>query len=104
VRFGPDLGVDPLIYTLVGMGAVAAAIVGAPMTMIMIVLETIGDFTATIGVMVGVVTAAVVVRHWFGYSFVFVCDLAIPLAGSVDPKPRRCGLDQRAVGRADDAP
>jgi CIC family chloride channel protein len=39
------------------------------MTMIMIVLETTGDFTATIGVMVGVVTAAIAVRHWFGYSF-----------------------------------
>ena len=69
VRFGPDLAIDPLIYTLVGMGAVAAAIVGAPMTMIMIVLETTGDFPATIGVMVGVVTASIVVRHWFGYSF-----------------------------------
>jgi CIC family chloride channel protein len=69
MRLGPGLGVDPLIYTLVGMGAVAAAIVGAPMTMIMIVLETTGDFTATIGVMVGVVTAAIAVRHWFGYSF-----------------------------------
>jgi CIC family chloride channel protein len=51
------------------MGAVAAAIVGAPMTMIMLVLETTGNFTALIGVMVGVVTAAIAVRHWFGYSF-----------------------------------
>ena len=68
-RLGPYPGADPLIYTLVGMGAVAASIVGAPMTMIMIVLETTGDFTATIGVMVGVVTAAIAVRHWFGYSF-----------------------------------
>jgi CIC family chloride channel protein len=68
-QFAPQLGADPLIYALVGMGAVAAAIVGAPMTMIMIVLETTGDFAATIGVMVGVVTAAIAVRHWFGYSF-----------------------------------
>ena len=68
-RLGPHLGTDPLICTLVGMGAVAAAIVGAPMTMIMIVLETTGDFAAIIGVMVGVVTAAIAVRHWFGYSF-----------------------------------
>jgi CIC family chloride channel protein len=60
---------DPLVYALVGMGSVAAAIVGGPMTMIMIVLETTGDFNATIGVMVGVVTAAIGVRHWFGYSF-----------------------------------
>ena len=65
----PNLTADPLIYALVGMGAVAAAIVGAPMTMIMLVLETTGDFSATIGVMVGVVTAAFAVRHWFGYSF-----------------------------------
>jgi len=35
----------------------------------MIVLETTGDFAAIIGVMVGVVTAAIAVRHWFGYSF-----------------------------------
>src|SRR5206468_890940 len=67
--FGPQLGADPLVYALVGMGAVAAAIVGAPITMIMIVLETTGDFAATIGVMVGVVTAAIAVRRWFGYSF-----------------------------------
>jgi CIC family chloride channel protein len=69
VRLSPYPDVDPLIYTLVGMGAVAAAIVGGPMTMIMIVLETTGDFSATIGVMVAVVTAAIAVRHWFGYSF-----------------------------------
>ena len=69
LEFVPHFSADPLIYALVGMGAVAAAIVGAPMTMIMLVLETTGDFSATIGVMVGVVTAAFAVRHWFGYSF-----------------------------------
>ena len=68
-QLGPQLGADPLVYAMVGMGAVAAAIVGAPVTMIMIVLETTGDFSAMIGVMVGVVTAAIAVRHWFGYSF-----------------------------------
>jgi CIC family chloride channel protein len=51
------------------MGAVASAIVGAPVTMIMLVLETTGDFSVTMGVMVAVVTAGVAVRHWFGYSF-----------------------------------
>ncbi len=68
-RIDPHLAIDPLAYTLVGMGAVAAAIVGAPVTMIMLVLETTGDFSVTIGVMVAVVTAAFAVRHWFGYSF-----------------------------------
>jgi CIC family chloride channel protein len=68
-RVEPHFAVDPLVYGLVGMGAVAAAIVGAPVTMIMLVLETTGDFSVTTGVMVGVVTAAFAVRHWFGYSF-----------------------------------
>jgi chloride channel protein, CIC family len=68
-RMGPHIAADPLVYTLVGMGAVAAAIVGAPVTMIMLVLETTGDFSATMAVMVGVVTAAFATRHWFGYSF-----------------------------------
>lgn len=38
-------------------------------TMIMLVLETTGDFSATMAVMVGVVTASFAVRQWFGYSF-----------------------------------
>jgi CIC family chloride channel protein len=65
----PGFAADPLVYTLVGMGAVAAGIVGAPVAMIMLVLETTGDFSATMAVMVGVVTASFAVRHWFGYSF-----------------------------------
>jgi chloride channel protein, CIC family len=68
-HLAPAVTADPVLYSLVGMGAVAAAIVGAPVTMIMLVLETTGDFSATIGVMVGVVIAAFTVRHWFGYSF-----------------------------------
>jgi len=68
-HIAPSLAPDPVLYTLVGMGAVAAAIVGAPVTMIMLVLETTGDFSATTGVMVAVLTAAFAVRHWFGYSF-----------------------------------
>jgi CIC family chloride channel protein len=68
-HLGPGYVADPLVYTLVGMGAVAAGIVGAPVTMIMLVLETTGDFSATMAVMVGVVTASFAVRHWFGYSF-----------------------------------
>ena len=54
---------------LAGMGAVAAGIVGAPMTMIFLVLEATADFSATMGVTVAVVIAALIVRHFFGYSF-----------------------------------
>ena len=99
-RLSPDLGVDPLIYTLVGMGAVAAAIVGAPMTMIMIVLETTGDFVATDrrhgrGRYCGDRGAALV--------RLFLRHLALSPARSGDPEPRGCRLDQRAAGRPDDA-
>jgi CIC family chloride channel protein len=68
-RLVPGAVLDPLAYSLVGMGTVGAAIVGAPTAMILLVLETTGDFSATVGVMVGVVAASISVRHWFGYSF-----------------------------------
>ncbi|HET7594289.1 MAG TPA: chloride channel protein, partial [Stellaceae bacterium] len=60
---------DRAAYMLVGMGSVAAAIVGAPVTMILLVLELTGSFPAAVGVMVGVIVASVVVRLTFGYSF-----------------------------------
>lgn len=69
VWIDPHLTIDTLVYALVGMGTVAAAIVGAPVTMIMLVLETTGDFSVTVGVMIGAVAAHFWVRHWFGYSF-----------------------------------
>ena len=51
------------------MGAVAAGVVGAPMTMIFLVLEATADFSATMGVTVAVVISALIVRRFFGYSF-----------------------------------
>lgn len=65
----PWITIDPVSFTLVGMGAVAAAIVGAPITMVLLVLEMTGDFAITMGVMVGVLAASVTVRQLFGYSF-----------------------------------
>jgi CIC family chloride channel protein len=60
---------DRVAYMLVGMGAVAAAVVGGPLTMIFLVLELTGSFPAALGVMVGVIIASLVVRQTFGYSF-----------------------------------
>ncbi len=65
----PGLAVSPVAYALAGMGAVAAGIVGAPVTMTLIVLETTGNFSLTIGVMIAVIACTVVVRQSFGYSF-----------------------------------
>ena len=65
----PDLAVGDTAFMLVGMGSVAAAIIGAPVTMVMLVLESTADFPATVGVLTGVVVSSVVVRKAFGYSF-----------------------------------
>jgi chloride channel protein, CIC family len=54
---------------MVGMGSVAAAVIGAPLTMVFLVLEGTGNFPMTVGVMVGVVIASTIVRLTFGYSF-----------------------------------
>jgi CIC family chloride channel protein len=60
---------DRIAYTLVGMAAMAAGIIGAPLTMIFLVLELTSSFIAALGVMVGVIIASLVVRLAFGYSF-----------------------------------
>lgn len=61
--------VDPVSGALVGMAAMAASIVGAPMTMAMLVLEGTHDFVLTSAVMVAVLVAGTVTRQAFGYSF-----------------------------------
>ena len=65
----PGLAVNTVAYALAGMAAVAAGIVGAPITMTLLVLETTGNFSLTIGVMTAVIACSVVVRQSFGYSF-----------------------------------
>ncbi len=67
--FDPALGFESITFTVVGMGAVGAAVVGAPVTMILLVLELTGSYSITIGVIVAVLLASFGVRRWFGYSF-----------------------------------
>lgn len=65
----PGLGLDRMLLVLAGMGAVAAGIIGAPVTMVLLVLEATQDFWAASGVLIGVVVSTTVVRQAFGYSF-----------------------------------
>ena len=65
----PALTTTIVPFALVGMGATGAAIVGAPITMVLLVLELTGNFPVTLGVMLAVLVASVVVRQAFGYSF-----------------------------------
>jgi CIC family chloride channel protein len=65
----PHFAVQYIAFLLVGMGSVAAAIIGAPLTMVLLVLESTGDFPVTAGVLVSVIASATIVRLTFGYSF-----------------------------------
>ena len=65
----PRLADQHAALMMVGMGSVAAAVIGAPLTMAFLVLEGTGDFAMTVGVMVGVVISSTIVRLTFGYSF-----------------------------------
>ncbi|HEL3851387.1 TPA: chloride channel protein [Stenotrophomonas maltophilia] len=61
--------VDATSAALAGMAALPAAVVGAPMTMAMLVLEGTHDFLLTSVVMSAVLVSSTLVRQWFGYSF-----------------------------------
>ena len=67
--FGSWLAGQYTVFALVGMGAVAASIVGAPVTMVLLVLEVTGDFNIALAVLTGVVMASTITRFRFGYSF-----------------------------------
>ena len=64
----PELSSGHGAYTLVGMGAVAAAVLGAPMSTILIVFEMTGDYELTIALMVAVVVATVLTQLVTGRS------------------------------------
>ena len=68
-RLMPGFGLDVTACMLAGMGTVAVAIVGGPLTMSFLVLETTGDFTLTGAVLAACVAASLTVREVFGYSF-----------------------------------
>ncbi len=54
---------------IIGMAAMGVAIIGAPMTMSMLVLETTHDFALTGVALVAGLCAATLVRETFGFSF-----------------------------------
>ena len=61
--------IDPSDAALIGMAAMAVAIVGGPMTMSLLVLETTHDFALTSVAVTAALCASTVVRETFGFSF-----------------------------------
>ena len=65
----PDLAASHGAYAIVGMSALAAATLGAPISTILIVFELTGDYQITVAVMVATSTATVIVQQIQGRSF-----------------------------------
>ncbi|MBT5941262.1 MAG: chloride channel protein [Rhodospirillaceae bacterium] len=65
----PELSSGPGAYTIIGMGAVAAAVLGAPISTTLIVFELTDDYPLTIAVMLAVVISNVVSQQFLGKSF-----------------------------------
>jgi chloride channel protein, CIC family len=65
----PASALDPHVYAIIGMGALSVAVIGGPLTMTFIALETTGDFWLTTSVLIAIIFAAQVTRETFGYSF-----------------------------------
>ncbi|KQM63294.1 chloride channel protein [Sphingomonas sp. Leaf17] len=61
--------IDPRNAAMVGMAAFAVAVVGGPMTMAMLVLQSTHDFSLTGAVIAASLVASSIVRETFGYSF-----------------------------------
>ena len=60
---------SPAVCALVGMSTVAVAIVGGPLTMVFLALESTGSLPLTIAVLAASVVSSLTVRRIFGYSF-----------------------------------
>jgi CIC family chloride channel protein len=65
----PELSSGHSAYTMVGMAAVAGAVLGAPISTILIIFELTHDNSVTVAVMVAVVIASVVTQQVYGGSF-----------------------------------
>lgn len=65
----PDLVPSHAFYALIGMSALAVAVVGGPMTMTLLALEMTGDLQLTLAVLAAAGTASLVTRRLFGFSF-----------------------------------
>ena len=71
----PTLVSSPGLYAVVGMGAVASAVLGAPISTMLIVFEITGDYNLTVAVMIASAVASNVTSQYYQHSF-FLMQLA----------------------------
>ena len=64
-----SLNLDPNVYAIIGMSALSASVIGGPLTMSFIALESTGNLWLTTAVLVAVIVSTLLTRELFGYSF-----------------------------------
>lgn len=64
-----EFGLTPLAYAVIGMSALAVAVIGGPLTMTFLALEVTGSLPITGLVLAAVIASSLTVRKTFGYSF-----------------------------------
>jgi CIC family chloride channel protein len=65
----PGLDLNPNIYAVIGMSALSASVIGGPLTMSFIALESTGNLWLTSAVLIAVIISTQITRELFGYSF-----------------------------------
>ena len=65
----PGFKLDPNVYAVIGMSALSASVIGGPLTMSFIALESTGDLWLTTVVLAAVIISTQITRELFGYSF-----------------------------------
>ncbi len=65
----PNGNFDTNAYAVISMSALSAAVIGGPLTMTFIALETTGDLWLTTAVLIAVIISSQLTREIFGYSF-----------------------------------
>ncbi|MBU6462379.1 MAG: chloride channel protein [Bradyrhizobium sp.] len=65
----PGLKLGGSVYAIIGMSALSASVIGGPLTMSFIALESTGNLWLTTAVLVAVMISTQITRELFGYSF-----------------------------------
>lgn len=67
----PDLAASPGFYAMIGMGAVAAPVIGAPISTMLIAFELTGEFPIVIAAMVAITISTLISQQVVGRSLFF---------------------------------
>ena len=85
---GIGVMLDPTDFALVGMAALSVSVIGGPMTLALLMLETTHDFALMGVVLTGALVASAATRESFGYSF---STWRLHVRGSAIRSPRDIG-------------